>query len=342
MRVPAAKVTAPSAHRPHGGPDAHGSVRWDFSTNANAAGPCPMATQALARADASRYPDPGYHALRERLAAWHGVQTWRVLVAASASEFIQRLTAVGSRLAPGPVAVPALAYGDYAAAASAWGRSVLQGDAAQGVQSLTLRWICNPSSPMGQNAAPPADPGACPNALDAAYAPLRLHGDDPWQRPARDQVFELHSPNKALGLPGVRGAYAIAPLHAAWPVAAWCDALQAAQPSWPLGAHAVALLNCWTEPATQAWLQDSRHTLRGWTCALREGLAALGLQPCPSVTPFLCARRPVAADAATLRTRGLAVRDTASFGLPGHMRVSAQPPEALTALLNALRALEYP
>jgi histidinol-phosphate aminotransferase len=193
---------------------------------------------------------------------------------------------------------------------------------------------------MGQNAAPPVDPGACPTVLDAVYAPLRLHGDDLWQRTARDQVFELHSPNKALGLPGVRGAYAIAPLHAAWPVTAWCDALQAAQPSWPLGSHAVALLNCWTEPATQAWLQDSLHTLRGWTGVLREGLAALGLQPSPSVTPFLCARRPAAADAATLRTRGLAVRDTASFGLPGHMRVSAQPPEALAALLTTLNELE--
>lgn len=338
--------------RSHGGPDARGPVRWDFSTNANAAGPCPLAVDALARADATRYADPDSHALRERLAAWHGVAPSRVLVAASASEFIQRVTAVGARIAPGAVAVPALAYGDYAAAASAWGRpTVVHGEPpvqapcnAQDDRNATrsaprcasLRWYCAPSSPEGRDVAAPALPGAVPTVLDAVYAPLRLAGPHRWSRAARDQVFELHSPNKALGLPGVRGAYVIAPLHADWPVDTWCAALQAAQPSWPLGAHAVALLNCWTEPGTQAWLRASRRRLRRWTEALRQGLDGLGLQPQPSVTPFLCARRPPAADTVYLRSRGVAVRDTTSFGLPGHMRVSAQPPAARAALLEAL------
>lgn len=340
----AAQPMPPRLHGPmrhHGGPDAQGPVRWDFSTNANAAGPCPQAVDALARADASRYPDPDSRALRERLASWHGVATWRVLVGASASEFIQRVTAVGARIAAGAVSVPALSYGDYATAAAAWGRRVVLHDRTdEHTAAATLRWYGCPGSPMGQDTPPPTEPGSTPTVLDAVYAPLRLHGDDPWSSAARDQVFELHSPNKALGLPGVRGAYAIAPRHAAWPVDAWCDALQAAQPSWPLGAHAVALLTCWTEPDTQAWLQASRHHLRAWTASLRQGLDGLGLQPQPSVTPFLCARRPALADAAYLRSRGLAVRDTTSFGLPGRMRVSAQPPEALDALLTALHRVE--
>lgn len=321
--------------RAHGGPGAHGPVRWDFSTNVNAAGPCPQAAQALARADATHYPDPSYHALCQRLAAWHGVDTRRILFAASASEFIQRITAVGQRLAPGPVALPALAYGDYAVAAQVCGRAVV------GAENITatLRWYTDPSSPLGQDAPPPHDPAAIPTVLDAAYAPLRLSGASRWSGAAEEAVFRLYSPNKALGLPGIRGAYAIAPVGVAWPVQAWCDALRAAEPSWPLGAHAVALLECWTEPATQAWLADARVTLGLWTAALRSGLADLGLQPAPSVTPFLCARFPAANQPEALRRHGLAVRDTTSFGLPGWMRVSAQPPQALHALLAALRPL---
>ena len=209
-----------AASRTHGGPDAHGRARWDFSTNGNAAGPCPTALVALRGADAAHYPDPGYRALRERLAAWHGVAPERIVVAASASEFIQRLTAVGARLAPGPVAVPAHAYGDYAAAARAWGRTVT----GETDPAATLRWSCEPSSPLGQDAPPP--PGVALDApgvavLDAVYAPLRLEGASAWDEAVRGRVFELYSPNKALGLTGVRGAYAIAPAAVDGPVAAW-------------------------------------------------------------------------------------------------------------------------
>jgi histidinol-phosphate aminotransferase len=321
--------------RIHGGPGAQGPVRWDFSTNVNAAGPCPQAVRALARADATRYPDPRYHALRQRLATWHGVDQQRILLAASASEFIQRITAVGQRLAPGPVAVPALAYGDYAVAAQACNRVVVGAEDA----TATLRWCADPGSPLGQDAPPPHDPAATLTVLDAAYAPLRLSGAPRWSSAAEEAVFRLYSPNKALGLPGIRGAYVIAPAGAAWPLQDWCEALGAAEPSWPLGAHAVGLLECWTEPDTQAWLADARTTLRAWTASLRDGLADLGLQPAPSVTPFLCARRPASIEPATLRRHGLAVRDTTSFGLPGWMRVSAQPPQALDALHSVLRLL---
>ena len=52
----------------HGGPDAAGIPVFDFSTNSNACGPCPMALAAVQQADATRYPDPAYTALRAQLA----------------------------------------------------------------------------------------------------------------------------------------------------------------------------------------------------------------------------------------------------------------------------------
>jgi histidinol-phosphate aminotransferase len=48
---------------------------------------------ALQACDASHYPDPHYTALRQRLADFHGVDSSRIVLAASASEFISRITA---------------------------------------------------------------------------------------------------------------------------------------------------------------------------------------------------------------------------------------------------------
>ncbi|HSI58325.1 MAG TPA: aminotransferase class I/II-fold pyridoxal phosphate-dependent enzyme [Ideonella sp.] len=327
-----AGLTAPGASRCHGGPDARGALRWDFSTNGNAAGPCPAVLARLREADPSRYPDPAYQALRERLAHWHGVAPQRVLLAASASEFIQRITAVGAWLAPGPVGVPRSAYGDYAQAARAWRRELTGSDDAR----ATLRWVCEPSSPLGQDAPPPDRPGDAATVLDAVYAPLRLQGQRSWPAAARAHVFELHSPNKALGLTGVRGAYAIAPVgDSALP---WIDALEAAAPSWPLGAHAVAMLTAWPDDEVQAWLAAQRETLRAWKTAQQALLRGLDCEYRESVAHFFCARLPAGVQPAGLREHGVAVRDATSFGLPGWVRLSVQPPEAQDALRRAVLA----
>lgn len=319
-----------AVNRIHGGPDAQGPARWDFSTNANACGPCPPALEALRHADATRYPDPQYQALREKLARWHGVDARRILVAASASEFIMRITAVVARLAPGPVLVPVHAYGDYAAAACAQGLAVVHvGHAAP---QPALVWHCDPSSPLGQAAAPNGPHMNVPQVLDLAYALLRLEGASPWEGKALDTVFQLHSPNKALGLTGLRGAYAIAPTDAG----PWIGALEAAAPSWTLGAHAVAMLDAWPDEVTQRWLARSRDTLRGWKRAQLELFAALGSTPAPSVANFFCARWPGELNLAALRDEGIALRDCTSFGLPGWVRASVQPPAAQQALQRAL------
>ena len=87
------RLAAMGAALRHRGPDAQGVPLHDFSTNANACGPCPPVLEALRAADPTRYPDPRYMALREQLAAFHGVDRERIVVAASASEFIARITA---------------------------------------------------------------------------------------------------------------------------------------------------------------------------------------------------------------------------------------------------------
>src|SRR5690606_1270992 len=130
--------------REHGGTDAHGVPQWDFSTNANACGPCPAALDAVRRADAAHYPDPHYTAVKEALARFHQVDVRRIVVGTSASELISRITACAFRAGARHFWQPALAYGDYALAAQAW--RLQQVDSP--VQA-DLIWVCEPSSPLG-------------------------------------------------------------------------------------------------------------------------------------------------------------------------------------------------
>lgn len=325
-----------SMERIHGGPDANGTARFDFSTNSNACGPCPFALQALQSADPSHYPDPEYTELRRALAAFHGVDAARVVLAASGSEFIFRMTAWMARQGCTTVGLPELAYCDYAHAAGQWGLQRLVTAA-----SRRLVWTCEPSSPVGGADAylaqlqQPADGGgnAATVVWDCAYVPLRLSGAPSLNAAAQDRVWRLYSPNKAMGLTGVRAAYAIAPLQAGDAVAQ----LQSLAPSWPLGAHGVALLQAWTQIDTQQWLAQTLETLRIWKARQIALLLKLGWECLPGDTPFFCARPTRGLDAAALRVRGVKLRDTTSMGLPGWWRISVQPPVAQDALASALQ-----
>lgn len=357
-----------SSHLSHGGPDALGIPPHDFSTNANACGPCPPVLQALRQAPVHTYPDPACTAVRQGLGRWHGVDTERVVIGASASELIFRLTAAlgmigqgrqadagvpsahdplrvrtgplpaGARPLPPPVVwVPRHAYGDYARAAQAHGLPVRVWDTVRDIPrdatgsgsgsascSLQLLWATEPSSPLGHTPEGLADavharpsharqtvalqgvPGDSPPlwVLDRAYAPLRLSGTDPFASTALDAVWQLFSPNKALGMTGVRGAWLVAPaacLNDAGSLQAeLLGHLQALAPSWPLGAHGEVMLMAWPEPAVQQWLARSLDTLRDWKAQLEEGLRRRDWTVLPSVSTFCCARPPRSALEAAL------------------------------------------
>jgi len=175
--------------------------------------------------------------------------------------------------------------------------------------------------------------------VDRAYAPLRLdaHWSPLGTSPVDDAVWQLYSPNKALGLTGVRGAYLIAPRNAEAAV----QELDALAPSWVLGAHGVALLHSWTQAGTQHWLRASLDVLRHWARRQSEVLQAMGWQVQPSVTPYGCARplqdQEPAALGAYLRRQGIKLRDAASFGLPGWWRLRTLSPDGQDALAQAWR-----
>ena len=347
-----------SSPRIHGGPDRHGPARYDFSTNSNACAPCPAAQAAVRQADAGPYPDASYSALRRQLADFHGVVPERVTLAASASEFIFRITALAVQTAQiagkaGTVWLPPHSYGDYAQAALAH-RLALAAEPDQ----AQLRWACEPSSPLGsaqaglarmadEHGATATGAGAGVRSgtallvLDRAYEPLRLSGASSLNLAQLQTVWQLFTPNKALGLTGIRAAYAIAPVGSDDTVAA----LEQLCPSWPVGAHGVALLQAWTRAEVQAWLAESLSTLRDWKARQIALCESLGWICQPSEANFFCARPALPEGLslqealAALRPHGIQLRDTASFGLPGHVRISVQPPVAQQALALAWKTI---
>lgn len=321
----------------HGGSDALGVPAFDFSSNSNACGPCPTALAAVQAADSRHYPDPAYTALQSALAAWHGVDAWRIVLGASASELIFRLSALARQTAASPkpsAYLEAQHYGDYERAALAH-RLELSPQPAQ----AQLIWACEPSSPCGQVQANLSQRIADLRreqilALDCAYAPLRLDDGAALALQQRDRIWQLYTPNKALGLTGVRAAYVVAPSDAN----AHAAQLQVLAPSWPVGAHGVAMLHAWVQADTQRWLSNSLAVLRRWKQAQLALCAELGWHTSPSIAPYYCAQAPVQNVVALLqhlRLSDVKLRDCTSFGLAGTLRMNTLNPEAQEALKNA-------
>ncbi len=321
----------------HGGSDSGTPPLHDFSTNANPL-PAPASlVRALQVADRRRYPDPQYLALRQHLAAAHGIAAERILPAAGGAEAIRRLSLAALLQGLREVWVPAPGFGDYAAAAQALGLSVRPyadaGALLQGLSRAAMVWICEPCNPTGATLARTQIAAIAARAaltvVDRAYEPLRLSGQAP-ELPSN--CWALHCPNKGLGHTGVRAAYLIAPEDYAFG-----QRVQQLASSWVLSAEGQVLLMQLHRPEIQAWLADAREQLRRWGAQQRELLASLGWQQLDSCTPFWLARPAATLDHGALRARGIKLRDAGSFGLAGWVRVSTLPPQSQRALKEALQ-----
>ena len=99
----------------HGGTDSGPEPRWDFSTNANALGPCPAVLREVLAADLTRYPTRTTPRCAAVLAAYHATDAGSHRGRRGASELILRLV----RAVPGPVLVLGPTFPDTPAA-PAW------------------------------------------------------------------------------------------------------------------------------------------------------------------------------------------------------------------------------
>ena len=317
----------------HGGSDALPEPRYDFSSNANALGPCPAVLAAVRTADVSRYPDPLYTRLRERLAAWHGITPDRIVVGAGASELIVRLVRHFNRT----VLQLAPTFSEYARGAGIVRKRVICASTPESFlraqrRQRSLAFLCCPNNPTGEVwdaelIAKAARQG--PLVVDLAYASLCGNAQAAEIEAAAANSWRLYSPNKAFGMTGVRGAYLVAPRT----VRRVVDEA----PSWVIGRDAVAMLEACLEPDAREWLAQSIPRLWQWRTELAEGLRRLRREVRESPATFLLADVGNGSRIGKrLREAGIRVRDARSFGLERWIRLSAQPPPARKALLAAL------
>lgn len=342
----------------HGGTDAGPSVRIDFSTNAHPLGPNPWVQAAVRQALIEAYPDPTYTALRSTLAALHDAAPERIVVGASASELIWRLSAAFAQTAGqgAQACVASPTFGEYARAAVAFGLTVL---APHTVRSgvPTLRWLCRPNNPTGAAMADDdvaslariaSHRGGWPLVVDLAYQPFASllaavhldHHPGTLNTAWADQVVQLWSPNKLHGLTGVRGAYLVLPVDV--PAAWQADTLAQHAPSWVLGADGVALLSAHAQAPALTSLQQRHADLQAFKSAQDTALQAAGWQQVPSPLHFGLAappdilRWPLRAEQwhAHLRAHGIKLRRGDSFGLPGWVRLCVRRPAEVAELIQ--------
>jgi histidinol-phosphate aminotransferase len=286
--------------------------------------------------DRAYYPDPGSNATRKALAALHGIDPARIVIGASASELIQRITAFAVLQGCSTVICPAYGYTDYSRAAKAH-RLALNCEKLRAGDSQALQWWTMPSSPAGKSALPQKAADSGVNILDLAYWPMRLcDGHLHW----RDRLaiaselgswWQLWSPNKSMGLAGVRGAYLILP-----PSCTALEALRALAPSWPVGIDGDWMLRQWASTDCQQWLHSCLDGLRGLRKDLADLLLHRGWRVQEGDTHYVVAQPPHDIDLQRLRERGIKLRVTALPGTPAWLRLRAMPPPALWALEQAL------
>ena len=310
----------------------------DLSANLHPDGPPPAVIEAFRAAAVDRYPSPDAAPLRAALAALHGVTPASIVVTPGASAAIY--LALSALVSPGDdcVVFPPT-FGEYERAILAAAGHIVEVSVlppAFGVPlppSAALAMLCNPNNPTGRYLARPEVEAIASRVeylfIDAAYEPL---AERPWDAVELVRtgapVLVIHSLTKLFAMPGIRLGYVVAP-------EAIAERLRRIQPPWPLGGPEIAA-GC----AAVAMFEARRATvppLHDRRRRLEVALAELGCRIAPSTTNFALAEVGDArAFRAALLTRGFAVRDGSSFGLPGWVRLAVPAEAAMARLVHAL------
>ncbi|HVM64196.1 MAG TPA: aminotransferase class I/II-fold pyridoxal phosphate-dependent enzyme [Acidimicrobiales bacterium] len=181
------------------------------------------------------------------------------------------------------------------------------------------RWRSNPHSPSGLLA--PA--GERADVWDEAFYPLAAGA---WTRGDAGAVV-VGSLTKLFACPGLRIGYVLAAPDLV-------ARLRARQPAWSVNSLATSalpeLLDAVDLPAWSAATAELRARLVA--VLTRHGLAVR-----PSDANWVLADAPGLRD--VLAPAGIVVRDCASFGMPGTVRIAVPPPDDLERLDAALAAL---
>ncbi len=348
-----------------------------MASNENPLGPSPKAMRAVQEAlsKAYLYPDANNYYLKEAIAAHVGVPSGWVLPGNGADEIIRLLAEC--YLEPGDeVVVPAPTFSYYEIAALLmearvktipmidW-RMDMAGLAAACTDRTKLLFLCNPNNPTGTmlthdevagflSAVPPQ----VLVVLDEAYGEFVDRPDYPrslefLRGGATDQgggasggtgaaagagaaknVLIMKTYSKIYGLAGMRIGYGVARPETLAPMAAARD---------PFSVNLMAQIAGVAALADREHVEKTRELNRAGQEYLYRELERMGLGYLPTQSNFILidTGRPSRPIFQSLLRRGVIVRQTDSFGLPNHIRVTIGRPEDNRRFIDALEeALE--
>ncbi|HJN23030.1 MAG: histidinol-phosphate transaminase [Rhodospirillales bacterium] len=326
-----------------------------LASNECALGPSPRAVQAYNEAGGGlhRYPDGSSEALRQVLAAHHGLDPARIVCGAGSDELICNLC----RAYAGPndevlysrhgFLMFAIYVKSVGAAPVAAPEKALKADVEALIDRVTpktrILFLANPNNPTGSylpTAALKRLRAGLPESvllvIDAAYAEY-VGGDD--YSPGidlvdgSDNVVMTRTFSKIYGLAGLRLGWAYCPLAIAEVLNRVRGPFNLSAPAQAAGAAAL------NDRAHIARVRSHNDTWLPWTAGKVKDL---DLAAPPSAGNFQLVQFPAqkgrdaeAADA-FLKERGIITRRMAAYGLPEALRVTIGDEEEMLAFVEAL------
>lgn len=319
--------------------------------NENVLGPSQAAVEAGRRAlaEVNLYPDGGSMALREALAARHGVTPEQIAIGNGSNEIIELL--VRTFVGPGETVVTAWpSFVVYRLITQASGREILNAPLRDDRYDLAalaalidrrtkLVFIANPNNPTGtylpkRTIAAFLDriPRSVIVVLDEAYAEYATAPDYPdgvRDFGHRPRTVVLRTFSKIYGLAGLRIGYGVMEKE----LVQYIDCVRQ-----PYNVSSVAQAAALAALADEDHVRRSQQLVVDGRAALEQGLAPLGLKVVPSQANFVLVKLPVegAPVVERLRAKGILVRDMRGYDLAQTIRVTIGTAEMNRRVIDAL------
>ncbi|RVJ13952.1 histidinol-phosphate transaminase [Sinorhizobium medicae] len=326
-----------------------------LSSNETPLGASPRAIEAFQKAafNLERYPDGQANALKEAIAAVHGLNAANILCGNGSDELLGLLCQ--TYLGPGDEGIVTqhgfLVYRIQIAASGGTPVTVSERDERVDVDAIIaavtertrIVFIANPGNPTGTYV--PVDevrrlhaalPAGALLVLDAAYAEYVRRND-------YEAGLELVSSNrnvvmtrtfsKIYGLAGLRIGWMYAPRDVV-------EALDRVRGPFNLNAPAIAAGAAAIRD--QAFIAEAGDHNQKWLAIVSQALTKIGLRVTPSVTNFVLIHFPAeagmsAGDADSyLTSRGFILRAVGAYGFPNALRMTIGTKEANEGVVAAL------
>jgi histidinol-phosphate aminotransferase len=327
-----------------------------LASNENPLGPSPMAMAAMRAEleDVWLYPDGSGHALKEKLAARHGVAMNRITLGNGSSdvlEFAVRvLVGAGDEVlfsdhsfALYPILTLAVGGSPVSVPAKEWGVD-LEALLARIGERTRVIFIANPNNPTGTwvdgealhhfisrvptDVLVVVDEAYFDYAIEAATGAEGYPDSSIWL----DEFANLmvaRTFSKSYGLAGLRVGYALSSPEMA-------DLMNRVRP--PFNVNSIALAAAEAALADEGHLRESVAVNGDGLQQLYAGFQAMGLAYIPSAGNFISVDvgRPAGPLYQALLHEGVIVRPVANYGMPNHLRVTVGTEGQNQRFLDAL------